>query len=49
MTVMEYTKEFYKVNIRHGHVEDTPQRISRYVNGVRFDIQDELSLWSLRC
>ena len=38
--VREYTEEFYKVNIRSGHVEDTPERVSRYVNGIRFDIQD---------
>ena len=48
MTVREYTKEFYKVNIRSGHMEDTLERVSRYVNGLRFDIQDELSLLSLR-
>ena len=48
MTVREYTKEFYKVNIRSGHIQDTPERVARYVNGLRFDIQDELSLLSLR-
>ena len=48
MTVREYTEEFYKVNIRSGHIEDTPERVARYVNGLRFDIQDELSLLSLR-
>ena len=48
MTVREYTEEFYKVNIISGHIEDTPERVARYVNGLRFDIQDELSLLSLR-
>ena len=48
MTVRDYTEEFYKVNIRSGHMEDTPERVTRYVNGLRFDIQDELSLLSLR-
>ena len=47
MTVREFTKEFYKVNIRSGHIEDTPEKVSRYVNSLRFDIQDELSLLSL--
>ena len=46
MTVREYTEEFYKVNIRYGHIEDTPERVSRYVNGLRSNIQDELSLLS---
>jgi hypothetical protein len=48
MTVREYTEEFYKVNIRSGHIEDTPERVDRYANGLRFDIQDELSLLSLK-
>lgn len=26
MIVKEYTKEFYKVNIRVGYVEDNPKR-----------------------
>ena len=44
MTVRDYTEEFYKVNIRSGHMEDTPERVARYVNGIRFHIQDELGL-----
>ena len=45
---MEYTEEFYKVNIRSRHVEGTPKRVASSVNGLRFDIHDGLSLWSLR-
>ena len=48
MTIREYTEEFYKVNITSRHIEDTPERVVRYVNGLRSDIQDELSLLSLR-
>ena len=29
-------------------MEDTPERVARYVNGLIFDIQDELGLLSLR-
>ena len=47
MTVREFTEEFYKVNIRSRHIEDTPEKFSRYVNSLRFDIQDELSFLSL--
>ena len=47
MTVREFTEEFYKVNIRSSHIEDTPERVTRYVNSLIFDIQDELSLISL--
>ena len=35
------------MNIRSSHIEDTPERVSMYVNRLRFDIQDELSLMSL--
>ena len=38
MTVRDYTEEFYKVNIRSRHMEDTPERVDRYINGLRFDI-----------
>ena len=38
MTVREFTEEFYKVNIRSGHIEDTPKKVSKYVNSIRFDI-----------
>ena len=44
MTVREYTEEFYHVNLRAGHVEDTPEKISRYINGLRLDIQDEINI-----
>jgi hypothetical protein len=48
MSVREYTKEFYKVNIRAGYVEDTAEKISRYMNGLRMDIQDEISMLTPR-
>ena len=48
MTIREFPEEFYKVNIRSGHIEDTPEKVARYVNSLRFDIHDELSLLSLR-
>ena len=47
MTVREFTEEFYKVNIRSGHIEDTPDKFPRCVNSLRFDIQDELIFLSL--
>ena len=43
---MEYAKEFYKVNIRDGYTEDNSEKVSKYMNGLRFDIQDEMSLFS---
>eukprot|EP00253_Pinus_taeda_P021693 PITA_21693 len=46
MTVKEYTKEFYKVSIRVGEAQDTDEKVARYMNGLRMDIQDEISLLS---
>jgi hypothetical protein len=44
MSVKEYTKEFYKLNIREGHRESDDENVSRYMNGLRYDIQDEMSM-----
>ena len=44
MTVKEYTDEFYKLNIREGHWERDDEKVSRYMNGLRYDIQDEMSM-----
>jgi hypothetical protein len=48
MSVKEYTEEFYRLNIRAGHVEDDAEKVSRYINGIRYEIQDEISLLTLR-
>ena len=48
MSVKEYTEEFYRLSIRTGHVEDDLEKIARYVNGLRYEIQDEISLLSLK-
>eukprot|EP00253_Pinus_taeda_P025066 PITA_25066 len=46
LTVKEYTKEFYRLNLRAGYTEDTAERTTRYVNGLRMDILDEISILS---
>jgi hypothetical protein len=48
MTVKEYTEEFYKLNIRVGHQESDDEKVSRYMNGLRYDIQDEMSMVTIR-
>jgi hypothetical protein len=48
MTVKEYTEEFYRLNIRAGHRESDDEKVSRYPNGLRYDIQDELSMVTIR-
>ena len=44
MSVKEYTEEFYKINIRAGHREIDDEKAGRYMNGLRYDIQDEMSM-----
>jgi hypothetical protein len=34
MSVKEYTKDFYKINIRAGHRESDDEKVSRYMNGL---------------
>jgi len=48
MTVKEYTKEFYNLNIRAGHRESDDEKVARYLNGLRYDIQDELSMTTIK-
>jgi hypothetical protein len=48
MTVKEYTEEFYRINIRAGHRESDDEKVVRYMNGLRYDIQDEMSMMTLR-
>eukprot|EP00253_Pinus_taeda_P033292 PITA_33292 len=48
MSVKEYTEEFYRLSIRTRHVEDDLEKVARYVNGLRYEIQDEISLLSLK-
>ena len=46
MTIKEYIEEFYKENIREGYVEDNPNKVVGDINGLIFDIQDEMNLLS---
>jgi hypothetical protein len=44
----EYTKEFYKLNIRARQRERDEEKVFRYINGLRCDIQDEISMATVR-
>eukprot|EP00253_Pinus_taeda_P018136 PITA_18136 len=46
MTVIEFTEEFYKLNLRAGYVEDTSEKTARFVNGLRGEILDEIGILS---
>jgi uncharacterized protein YjbK len=48
MSVKEYTEDFYKMNIRVGHRERDDEKFARYMNGLRYDIQDEMSMMTIR-
>ena len=43
MKVKEYNEEFYRLNIRAGHRESDDEKVARYMNGLRYEIQDEMS------
>ena len=36
------------MSIRVGHEEDDMEKVARYINGLRYDIQDEINLLSLK-
>jgi hypothetical protein len=48
MTVKEYTEEFYRMNIRAGHRESNDENVAKYMNGLRYEIQDEMSIMTIR-
>jgi Mg2+ and Co2+ transporter CorA len=48
MSVKEYIEEFYKINIRAGHRENDDEKVSRYINGLRYDIQDDMSMMTIQ-
>ena len=43
-SMQEYTNEFYKISMCIEHQEDDEQMAARYINGLKFTIQDELSM-----
>jgi hypothetical protein len=48
MSVKEYIEEFYKINIRVGRRESDDEKVARYMNGLRYDIQYEMSMIIIR-
>jgi hypothetical protein len=48
MAVKEYTGEFYRLNIKTGQRERDEENIARYINGLRYEIQDELNMMSVK-
>ena len=48
MSVKEYNEEFYRINIREGHRESDDEKVAKYMNGLRYDIQDEMSMVTIQ-
>jgi uncharacterized protein YjbK len=48
MTVKEYIEEFYRLNIRTGQRERDEEKVTRYVDGLRYEVQDEMRMMSVR-
>jgi hypothetical protein len=48
MTMKEYTGEFYRLNIRSSHHESDDENVARYMNGLRYEIQDEMNMVTIR-
>jgi hypothetical protein len=48
MTVKEYTKEFYRLNIRTGKTKKDDEKVVRYINVLRYEIQDEINMMTVR-
>jgi uncharacterized protein YehS (DUF1456 family) len=44
MNVKEYIEEFYKLNIRDGQRERDDEEVSKFINGLIYEIQDEINM-----
>ena len=48
MSVKEYIEKFYKINIKEGHRESDDEKVAIYMNGIQYDIEDEMSMMTLQ-
>lgn len=46
MTVREYIEELYRVNLRVGYTKFTREMTTKYVNVLRLEFLDEISILS---
>ena len=47
ITIKDFTKEFYKLTIWSGHRELSKKKVARYINGLRFNIHDEVGMLNI--
>jgi hypothetical protein len=48
LSVNYYTEEFHKLNIGVGHKENDEEKVFKYINGMRYAIQDEINMITMR-
>ena len=46
LDVASYIKEFDKLCLRSKIQEEEPIKVARYLGGLKWNIQEEISLWS---
>ena len=44
----EYMEEFYRLDIRTGQREKDDEKVSKYINGLRYEIQNEINMMTVR-
>ena len=47
MIVKDYIQEYYKLTIWSRHRELSKEKVARYINGLRFNIQDEVGMLNI--
>ena len=47
MTMKDYAEEFYKLTIRSRHKELSKEKVARYINGLIFNIHDEVVMLNI--
>ena len=48
MIVKEYMEEFYKLTIRSRYSEEGNEAMARYINGLKYETQYDLSIIRIR-
>lgn len=43
----DYTEELYKLTIQSRHRDLSKEKVARYINGLRFNIQDEVGMLNI--
>lgn len=48
MMVKKYIEELYRLNIIVGFIEEDVEKVAKYINGLRYEIQGKIGLLSLK-